>query len=261
MHKHAPLSLLAAMLFLFGPGDLALGQGRPDRNRDRGEIEETDPLDEPLPPDVKLRVFIHRPKVIEHSHLGACTATASDSSDFGLTGWHLPSGGITWKLQESTAPPNIGPAAALAVLQTSFAAWSGADSGEQFAYGGATGVKRAKRDGTSAVLWGKLGKGTIAATYVWFSTVTHEAVEIDMVFNKKHPWAVFSDGGGECQSDPDAYDLQNIATHEIGHWVGLDDLYDDADADLTMYGFGAGGELKKRTLASGDVAGALAVAP
>jgi hypothetical protein len=28
-----------------------------------------------------------------------------------------------------------------------------------------------------------------------------------------------------------------------------------------MYGFAAGGELKKRTLASGDVAGANAVAP
>src|SRR5262249_48979667 len=175
-------------------------------------------------------------------------------------GWRPPSGGMPWRLQASTPPSNIGAAAALSVLQTAFATWSGADSGEQFPYGGATSVKGAKRDGTSAVLWRKLGKGTIATTYVWFSKVTNEAIEIDMVFNKKYPWAVFS-GGGECQSDPDAYDLQDIATHEIGHWVGLEDLYDDADADLTMYGFGAGGELKKRSLASGDVAGALAVAP
>jgi hypothetical protein len=261
MHKRGSLSLFAAMFFLLSASDLAVGQGRTDRNRDRGEIDETDPLEEPLPPDIKLRVFIHRPKVIEHSHLGTCTTTASDSSDFGLTGWHLPSGGITWKLKDSTVPPNIGAATALSVLQTAFGTWNGADSGEQFAYGGTTNVKRARRDGTSAVLWAKLGRGSIAVTYVWFSKATNEAVEIDMVFNKRYPWAVFSDGGGECQSAPDAYDLQNIATHEIGHWVGLDDLYDAADVDLTMYGFGAGGELKKRTLASGDVAGALAIAP
>jgi len=55
--------------------------------------------------------------------------------------------------------------------------------------------------------------------------------------------------------------VQDIATHEFGHWVGLDDLYSDADKDLTMYGFGAGGELKKRTLGTGDADGANAVAP
>src|SRR5262249_59305774 len=109
----------------------------------------------------------------------------------GLTGWHLPVGGITWKDKELTVASNIGAAAGLSVLQTAFATWSGADSGEQFPYGGATSVKGAKRDGTSAVLWRKLGKGTIATTYVWFSKVTNEAIEIDMVFNKKYPWAVF----------------------------------------------------------------------
>jgi transposase len=34
-----------------------------------------------------------------------------------------------------------------------------------------------------------------------------------------------------------------------------------SEKDLTMYGFGAGGELKKRTLGTGDADGANAVAP
>jgi hypothetical protein len=97
-------------------------------------------------------------------------------------------------------------------------------------------------------------------TYVWYYTATGEVAEVDTAFNSRYPWAIFS-SSGECQSSPDAYDVQDIATHEFGHWVGLDDLYDDADKDLTMYGFGAGGELKKRTLGTGDADGANAVAP
>ena len=257
MRKRGALILFAAIFFGFGVSEVAIAQ---DKNRERRELVETDALDEPLPPNVKLKIFIHHPKSAG-PNLGACTPTASDSSDFGLAGWHLPSGGITWMLNAATAPKNIGGDAARAALEASFAAWNGADSAEQFSFGGTTAVKKRKLDGVNAVMWGKLGKKTIAATYVWFSTDTNEAIEIDMVFNNKFPWAIFSDGGGECQSSPEAYDLQNIATHEIGHWVGLDDLYDAADVDLTMYGFGAGGELKKRTLASGDVAGAAAVAP
>jgi len=79
-------------------------------------------------------------------------------------------------------------------------------------------------------------------------------VEVDTVFNKRHPWAIFP-GSPECHDTPHAYDLQNIATHEFGHWVGLDDLYDDSDKDLTMYGFSAGGEVKKRSLGTGDITG------
>jgi hypothetical protein len=80
------------------------------------------------------------------------------------------------------------------------------------------------------------------------------------VFNKRYPWAVFP-SSPECQSSPDAYDLQNVATHEFGHWIGLDDLFDDSDRDLTMYGFGAGGEVKRRTLGTGDISGKNALEP
>jgi len=37
-------------------------------------------------------------------------------------------------------------------------------------------------------------------------------------------------------------DVQDIVTHEFGHWFGLDDLYSEADYWLTMYGYADYGE-------------------
>ncbi|MCX7642382.1 MAG: hypothetical protein N2116_01040 [Armatimonadetes bacterium] len=64
-----------------------------------------------------------------------------------------------------------------------------------------------------------------------------------------------------CPDQPSAHDIRNIATHEFGHWIGLADLYDPADKDATMYGYGAAQERKKRTLAAGDKNGALSLTP
>ena len=50
-------------------------------------------------------------------------------------------------------------------------------------------------------------------------------------------------------------DLQNIATHEIGHGLGLEDLYNVVCDQETMYGYSSKGEIKKRTLEQGDITG------
>lgn len=49
--------------------------------------------------------------------------------------------------------------------------------------------------------------------------------------------------------------FESIATHELGHSVGLDDLYDGSCSEQTMYGYATEGETKKRTLEAGDIAG------
>jgi hypothetical protein len=112
-------------------------------------------------------------------------------------------------------------------------------------------------------MWKRLSASTIGVTYVWYYTSSGEVAEVDTIFNNHYSWAVF-ENAPDCQNapgDPDAYDLQNIAVHEFGHWIGLDDLYGDADKDLTMFGFGAGGEVKKRTLEQGDIDGKNSLLP
>ncbi len=72
-------------------------------------------------------------------------------------------------------------------------------------------------------------------------------VDADMEFNADwFTWAILS---GASSEKPD---LQNIATHEIGHFIGLDHA-DDIEASL--YPFGVPGELHKRTLAEDDIFG------
>jgi hypothetical protein len=215
----------------------------------QADDDDEDAIDDPLPSWVELRVFMHRPRVVKPNHLGTCVSSTNPKANhFDTAPWHL-SGPIVWSVNRSTVPRAVS-GSVDGVLNSSFDTWySGL-----FSQGPDTRAKRARLDKVNAILWKKMGRSTIGATYVWYSTATGEVLEADTVFNKRYAWAIFP-SSPECQNSPDAYDLQNIATHEFGHWIGLDDLYDDADKDLTMFGFSAGGEVKKRTLGTGDISG------
>ncbi|MCS6860330.1 MAG: hypothetical protein NZT92_08440 [Abditibacteriales bacterium] len=176
---------------------------------------------------------------------------------YAVGAWRLPASGITYHINLSSAPVEIR-SRVVQVVQGSFAAWAAAIGQQVFHYGGTTRAGAPRQDGVNTIAWGRTRAGIIAATYVWYNDAG-EAVEVDTVFNDRLSWAVFDDSGGECQSTPIAYDVQNIATHEFGHWVGLLDLYGTSEQDLTMYGYSSGGELKKRTLGAGDRLGAAAV--
>jgi hypothetical protein len=239
---------LLVAIFSVGVLSLAVSAVTGAQSREADDDDE-DAIDDPRPSWVDLRVFIHRPRVVKPNHLGACAPTANaNRNHFEVSLWHL-SGPIVWSLNRRTVPRSV-ETGVDSILNESFNTWySGI-----FSQGPDTRAKRARLDNLNAVLWKKMGRSTLGITFVWFSKVSGEVVEVDTVFNKRHPWAIFP-SSPECQSSPDAYDLQNIATHEFGHWVGLDDLFDDADKDLTMYGFSGGGEVKKRTLGTGDISG------
>lgn len=92
----------------------------------------------------------------------------------------------------------------------------------------------------------------IAVAVVWgyFSGPPglRKIVEFDVLFDTDFVW-------GNATIDPTVMDLQNIATHEIGHGVGLADIYEDSCSEVTMYGYSTKGETKKRTLEPQDITG------
>ncbi len=91
-------------------------------------------------------------------------------------------------------------------------------------------------------------EGVIAVTYTWYRHATKAAVESDILFDTDFPW-------GDALSDPTVMDYQNIATHEIGHTLGLIDLYTESCSAVTMYGYSYEGDTKKRTLEVPDILG------
>lgn len=108
-------------------------------------------------------------------------------------------------------------------------------------------------DNKNEVYFGDVGQsGAIAVTIVWGifrgPPSQRELVEWDQVYDQvDFDW---SDSGESGKMD-----FENIATHELGHSVGLDDLYEDRCSDQTMYGYADYGETKKRTLEAGDING------
>jgi len=108
-------------------------------------------------------------------------------------------------------------------------------------------------DGKNVVSWGRLNSGILAVCYAWYYSYSGVIVEFGIVFNTLYAWGVDPDGEGGTTIN--AYDIQNIGTHEAGHTLSLGDLYSGAAQGLTMYGYGAKGETKKRSLGYGDIHG------
>ncbi|VAX26285.1 hypothetical protein MNBD_IGNAVI01-41, partial [hydrothermal vent metagenome] len=125
-----------------------------------------------------------------------------------------------------------------------------------FQYGGTTSNSNASSyDGTNLMIWLENnwdthfpGSNAIAVNTQWYNTITGQMYETDISFNgENYTW---SDNGS-----PGKYDVQNIATHELGHSISLNDLYNSDDTEKTMYGYSSSGETKKRTLDSDDING------
>ncbi|MFH0906800.1 MAG: matrixin family metalloprotease [bacterium] len=105
------------------------------------------------------------------------------------------------------------------------------------------------RDYKNALVFGDYNDdNVIAVTSIWYTPRGKEIVESDILFNTRFDW-------GNADVDVTLMDLQNIAIHEIGHLLGLDDIYSDTCAEVTMYGYSEEGEIKKRTLEQSDIDG------
>ena len=224
--------------------------------KDKGELKEVVFIHYKLPDGFD---FGQPPK--PGKPVASCLVTTNDNiNDWGATGWHMTTTGLTYKINLSTLPLGMNSSAFQNAVAASTNTWKQADTGLNWTYGGTTNLKRAAYDGTNLVAFGS-ARGAIAITTTWYWTGTGEIAESDMILGSGLAWSMTSPSAGDCGGVANTYDVQNIATHEFGHQVGLLDLYSNVDKDLTMYGYGTPKELKKDSLGAGDITGARAVAP
>ena len=143
-----------------------------------------------------------------------------------------------------------GPAGSLSAIKSAMQTWTDVDiSSFAFIYGGSTSsTAYGINDGINIVTFGSMGaNGTLAVNACWYSVSSGYILDSDIKFNTSYTWAV--------NGSVNAYDVQNVGTHEHGHSLCLDDLYDTADSEKTMYGYVSRGEISKRTLDPDDIEG------
>ena len=190
------------------------------------------------------------------------TTSGGDSNDyqfavtFSYIGakWPGASPDVHYRVNPNTSDVS-GEEVAIQAAANTWSTVSGADF--QFVDDGATGATQAGYNGTNEVMWRNLGaSGTIAANY-WWTDGSGNYLEFDQEYNDSYTWSTTGAAG--------TFDVQNIATHELGHALGLRDLYGDVgapnDMQKTMYGFGDTAETKNRTLEPDDQAGVIWIYP
>ena len=110
-------------------------------------------------------------------------------------------------------------------------------------------------DDVNSVSWETIDGpgGIIAVTYFWYNVRTKELVDCDIVFDADESWSI------STPVPSGKFDVQNIATHEAGHTLVLDDLRSPKDGALTMHAYTWQGDIGKRDLGSGDELGIQAI--
>lgn len=147
-------------------------------------------------------------------------------------------------------PQNLSESFITSTITASAETWDAATSKELFNsptinYSAQYGVQNYQ----NAIVFGNYpDSGVIGVTSIWYTRVGKRLVEFDMLLNTDFQW-------GDATLDPLKMDLQNIGVHELGHGVGLGDIYSASCSTVTMFGYSTEGEISKRTLEQPDITG------
>jgi len=239
-----------------------------------GTVAAAPPADNPGkgPPDFDKVVFVHYPKGEAPGNAWGLARRVPKEGEYKYTGYH-------WADTSIPVPylVNLGGMddAFLAGVQAAFQTWEDDPlSYMDFTCGGLTsrGISSLanKMDGYNVVGFANISAKypkAIAVTIFWYNVATKHVVEVDVAMNSD-PYFVWwqNSAGDEVWDYADTagafdVDVQNIMTHEAGHWLVLGDLYASYNSEKTMYGYASEFELKKRSLDSGDIAGIQKIYP
>ena len=132
-------------------------------------------------------------------------------------------------------------------IKNAFQAWE--DEGRSnvdYNYAGEVATNSISNDGTNLMLFPASHATWLAGCYWWYNTSTYALTEFDIAVYQNWKWHYGDNPQG------DTYDFQSTFTHEVGHTLGLNDIYLNANKEKTMYGYGTQASTKQRTLEQDD---------
>lgn len=185
---------------------------------------------------------------------GAGKPPTGGGSCYSLLGYKWKSLPVSYIINPAN-PQGLSESYVTSSIMTAAETWDSATFSELFnnSYTVDSAAKYAVQDYRNSIVFGDYpDNNVIAVTSMWYIPRSRQMVEFDMEFNTRFTW-------GDASIDASAMDLENIATHELGHSVGLSDIYSTSCSAVTMYGYSSNGELSKRTLELPDINGLMAM--
>jgi hypothetical protein len=183
----------------------------------------------------------------------------------------LQAGALPFRWSQSQIPfainvngdPRITDGSEETALRVSFEAWQSVGSSQVSFLEDLSDFNRSRTDWQSddihLVMWDMDNSsgffegsgGLVAITPVDFDPSTGRILDADILFNgKNYSFSTDNKGG--------TFDVQNVATHEVGHFIGLDH---SAVVGATMNPFANQNDTRLRSLDQDDIAGASAIYP
>jgi hypothetical protein len=179
---------------------------------------------------------------------------ACDDSTYVRAGekWKKKSVPVKWKWRKRSLPSYMGAEKTVQALRRAHHTWVQLQSNcshnksiwLRFKFRGDT-RKHATYDGKNVIEFAPLSDGILGLAFTWFKH--KKIIDADMKLNSEQKWTNKRTGKG--------FRVINVTVHEIGHQIGLDDVY-SPHKNLSMYELVYAKEMKKVTLGKGDLRGA-----
>jgi len=175
---------------------------------------------------------------------GGSVNCTDDNTQTGFAAPFAGAGRITLHVNENTVPSGLNVNTA---LSNAASQWNGNGAHLSVTFSGSS-ETTPTQNGTSTIGWVKIvPKNVLAATWTYVDSSNH-VIEADLFFNSFQPWAIFA---GCPTTATGRFDVGDIATHEMGHVLGLSH-FSDSGAQATMYPSAPPDEVRKITLTQGD---------